>query len=168
MNRENSTKKTVCIGKIISAHGIKGLVKIKSFAEDPMSLEKYNIYNHTGTKKIDIHFKSKQKDLIIASIEGVEDRNSAESLVGLDLYVNRNVLPHTDEEEFYITDIVNMDVYSTDKKLVGSVKSVQNFGAGDILEILFKPSNKTEFFIFTKENFPVIDIKHNLIKINLF
>lgn len=168
MDRKNTTKKTICIGKILSAHGVKGLVKIKSFAESPENLSTYDMYNHAGTKKINIEIKSKHKGLIVASIEGVNDRNAAEELTGLDLYINRDRLPKTQEEEFYINDLINMNVYSTEDELLGTVKSVQNFGAGDILEILFQSSNKTEFFRFTKKNFPVVDLDKNIIKINLF
>ena len=168
MNRKNTTKRNICIAKIVAAHGVKGLVKIKSFAEDPANLSKYDLYNRTETKKIEIEIKSKNKDSIIASIKGIEDRNAADLLVGLDLYVSRDKLPKTNKEEFYIHDLIDMNVYSTDKKLIGTVKSVQNFGAGDILEILFKDSKKTEFFAFTKENFPTVDVNQNMIKINLF
>ncbi|MCH9753519.1 MAG: ribosome maturation factor RimM, partial [Alphaproteobacteria bacterium] len=125
-------------------------------------------YNDTGSKKIEIEIKSQQKDLFIACVKGTEDRNAADLLVGLDLYVNKETLPPTDKEEFYINDLVNMDVHSTDDNLIGVVKSVQNFGAGDLIEVLFYSSNKTEFFTFTKENFPVINLNENIIKINLF
>lgn len=160
--------KLVKIGKVLSPHGVRGLLKIKSYAETPADLISYgDIYDKTGNK-INLEVKSSNKDILIASIPGINSRNEAELLAQNDLYVERDSMPKLEEENFYIEDLIGMKVIDDSDKHVGDVVNVKNFGAGDVLEIKFLKNDRSEFFSFTKKLFPDVDIQTKTVKINLF
>lgn len=169
MNRENISRNNVCIAKIVGVHGVRGLIKVKPYTTRPTDIVSYGkISNITGSREFNIEIKSTQKDIVIASIKDINNRNDAETLVGLELYVPRDALPQLNEEDFYIHDLLNLNVVDEQNKIIGSVKNIHNFGGGDVLEIEFYSDKKIKSFSFTKENFPHIDIKNKAIKINLF
>ncbi|MFP3033650.1 MAG: ribosome maturation factor RimM, partial [Wolbachia sp.] len=103
-----------------------------------------------------------------ATISGVNSRNEAELFRNKKLYIERNKLPQlNDEDEFYQDDLVNMEVRLESNELYGYVKSVNNFGSGDILEILVISTKKNIMLSFTKEIFPYINMKERYIVINM-
>ena len=141
--------KQILIGKIATVHGVKGLVKILPFAEDISLIE------HSFNGKITL--KNPSGKYILASIEGVNSREDAEKLKGTELFVPRNVLPEPEAGEFYYEDLVGLKVLGEDKTEIGTVKAVNNFGAGDLLEI--KPKiGETFFHPFTDEYVPTVDL----------
>lgn len=148
----------VCLGKIATAHGVRGLVKILVYGEDAMLLEElaplYTAEN--GDKTISLRMKNSAGKYWLAAIENVNDRTQAEKLRDTELWVNREALPETaEEDEFYITDLVGMMVKDTKGNTIGNVIDVKNFGAGDLLEI--KPERGESFFVpFTKDAVPEI------------
>ncbi len=153
--------KRICIGKIVGAHGIRGEVKIHSYADDPMDMVAYGtITNKAGTHSFDIHIRSTNDTILIASIAGVTDRNTAESLRNTELFIDRNQLPVLDEADaFYVEDLKGLSVVlDSDASTYGTVKQVHNFGASDILEIE-TCSGKSELFALSKAIFPTIDVK---------
>lgn len=169
MNRENISKDNLCIAKIVGVHGVRGFVKIKPYTTNPTDMASYGkISNITGSKEFNIEIKFPQKDLLIASIKDINDRNEAAALVGLELYVSRDALPELSEEDFYMNDLLNLNVLDERDNIIGVVKNIHNFGGGDLLEIEFKLDKKVKSYSFTKENFPEVDIKNKTIKINLF
>ncbi len=150
----------ICIGKIVSAHGIKGAFKIKSYTEKPRDLAKYSpLYNKSGEKQLKMNVISSNKDMLIATMDDVKTRNEAEKLKGKELYIHRDILPETDEEEFYYEDLVGLKVLLEDGEEFGSIIAIHNHGGGDVAEIKLKVSNSTELFAFTKEIFPTIAVK---------
>ena len=161
MDRKKNSEKNVCIAKIVAPHGIRGLVKIIFYTDDPANIASYgDIFDKTESRTFQIQIKSQQKQLFLTAIAGVEDRTAAEELAGLKLYVARDSLPEPEEENFYINDLLNMDVHNTAGELIGTVENIENFGAGDIIEIKFKETNKTQCYSFTKQNFPHVDVKN--------
>src|SRR5688500_6123917 len=116
------------MGRIGAAHGIKGEVRIQSFTEDPLALVSYG---PLSTDKPGLTIK-----LLVARLEGVNDRNAAEKLNGVELYVDRALLPETDDEDdFYHADLIGLKARLADGSEIGEVMAVPNFGAGDLLEI---------------------------------
>ena len=84
---------------------------------------------------------------------------AAEALIGTELYVNRDVLPQLEEEEYYQTDLIGLDVIEQSSgQNIGKVVGIYNFGAGDILEIKLKSTAKTEMIPFTKQYVPEVKI----------
>jgi 16S rRNA processing protein RimM len=144
--------KTLLLGKIVAAHGIRGFVKVLVYAEDPSLLE------HDKLSPFRIRLKNSTGKYWLAEIEGVKDRNAAEALRGTELTLPRDELAEIETEgEFYVTDMVGLPVQDDAGNAVGTLVSVDNFGAGDLLEI--KPAAGESFYIaFTEENVPVIDI----------
>ena len=149
----------ICLGKITGVHGIRGEVKIKSFTDFDTDIAAYgNLENKDGSKSFSLKVIGHSKELLRCKIKGVDDRNSAEALIGTELYVNRNVLPELDDEEYYLTDLIGLKVFEKSSELeVGTVAGVYNFGAGDILEIKLM-DNKLEMIPFTKEYVPEVKI----------
>lgn len=157
------------IAKIVSAHGIKGAVRIKSFAANPLKIVEYKLYSSDHTKQLDLQIISSKGNTITAKIMGVDDRNHAESLVGCDLYICRDDLPSLEEEEFYYADLIGIELYHQDV-LYGKISAVNDYGAGAIIEVSKSESsgNNNQFlYPFKKEIFPEIDIKNKKGKINL-
>jgi 16S rRNA processing protein RimM len=159
MDRE----KLVKIGKIISAHGVRGLVKIKSYAEKASDLSKYGkIYNSSGNI-IELKIKSVNKDILIGSIEDINSVEEAEPMLKTDLYIYRTALPQLKEDDFYVQDLSGMNVTDDKNNHIGNILDVQNFGSGDLLEIHFLKDNKSEYIPFTKKYFPTVDLVRRII-----
>lgn len=158
-------EKRVCIGKIVAAHGIKGEVKVRSVNQNPLDLDQYGtVENADASKKFSIKVVGLVSTNARVKIEGVTTRNDAEALIGTELYVPRSALPELEEEEFYLSDLIGLDVcLKTPDKKIGKVAAFQNFGAGDIIEIKLKGQKETEMLPFTKDYVPTINIDEGYI-----
>lgn len=134
----------ILIGKVATAHGIKGDVKVVCYADDPALLfSDAGVYtDETTQKRVVLLPKSEPKDnLFIATIKGMSDRNEAERARGMSFYVERAELPEAEDGEIYHSDLEGMVVVTEDGKELGKVLRVQNFGASDLLEITGKGDN---------------------------
>ena len=94
-------KDRVLLGVVAAPHGVRGLVRIKSYTEDPMAVASYGpLSDESGRKKYRVEALSAGRGAVLARIEGVADRTAAEALRGLRLYVERGALPATGEREY--------------------------------------------------------------------
>lgn len=149
--------KFIFLGVISAAYGIKGEVIIKTFNAKPEELPEMQIVDKEG-REINLTFvRMHPKGGIVAKIEHCHTRTMAEKLAKTKLYCLRDSLPQTEDDEFYITDLINLKVLDEDNNHVGKILAIHNFGAGDIIEIEFANSGKKEMFPFTKEYFPTIE-----------
>ena len=156
MTGTSERENLVCVGAITTAHGVRGLVKVKSFTHNAADFATFGVLCDASAKrsfKVDI--VGKNKDLFLVQIDGVTDRNAAEALRGTELFVSRSQLPETLEDEFYYADLVGMTAKSPEGKVLGKVAAVYNFGAGDMLEI----EGVEDFISFCKQNVPEVDLK---------
>jgi len=155
---EPSTRR-VLLGTIAAAHGIRGEVMLRTYTSDPQAIADYGALSDRAGKQI---FKIKSVRAtpkgMIARIEGVNDRNRAEALRGIDLYVGRELLPETDAQEYYHTDLIGLEARDTTGAVIGEIVSVANFGAGDLLEIRKPGTKQTEYIAFSAANVPQINI----------
>ena len=151
------TDKRILIGRILGPHGLKGEVKIKSFTEAPLDLASYGAVVASDGRKFTLEHERLQGDVVVASIKGLADRTSAESLRGLDLYVDRADLPETDEDEFYHSDLIDLPVTDASGAEVGRVIAFHNFGGGDVMEVKRGPASV--FVPFTVAMVPTVDVK---------
>jgi 16S rRNA processing protein RimM len=151
------TDKRILIGRILGPHGLKGEVKIKSFTEAPLDLASYGAVIASDGRKFTLEHERLQGDVVVASIKGLADRTSAESLRGLDLYVDRADLPETDEDEFYHSDLIDLPVTDASGAEVGRVIAFHNFGGGDVMEV--KRGAASVFVPFTVAMVPTVDVK---------
>jgi 16S rRNA processing protein RimM len=149
----------VRIAKIGAAHGVRGEVRLFAYTEDPLAIRSYGeLEDESGTRRFRIVSLRLAKDHLIARIEGVGDRNKAASLTHLELYVPRSRLPRQKEAgTFYHADLVGLSVETKDGEKLGEVIGVQNFGAGDLLEI--KPAHGANVLIpFIDRYVPTVDV----------
>lgn len=156
-----SSAKTVLMGRIGAAHGIRGEVRVQSFTADPMALGDYKAFS-TGRPGLSLRILSLRaagKGMLVARIEGVSDRDAAERLNGVELYVPRADLPaHEDEDEFYLTDLVGLEARLVSGQIIGTVAAVHNHGAGDILEVREPRTNDSFLYPFTRAVVPEVSI----------
>jgi 16S rRNA processing protein RimM len=151
-------KARVLVGVIAAAHGVRGLVRVKSFTADPKSIASYGeLSDERGVRHFRLALQGQAKDGVIARIDGVVDRDAAEALKGTKLFVDRGALPDiAADDEFYQTDLVGLRVEARDGKTLGRVKAVLNFGAGDLLEI--EGEGVSLMLPFTKQVVPLVDL----------
>ena len=130
------TKGRVLLGVVAAAHGVRGLVRIRSYTEDPMAVALYGpLSDETGRKQYRVEALSAVKGAVLARIEGVADRTAAEALRGLRLYVERERLPATDEQEWYEADLIGLAAVGRDGRDWGKVIAFHDFGAGRTMEV---------------------------------
>ena len=158
--------KRICIGAIVGVHGIKGEVKVKSFTEPDTNVDKYGtVENKKADHKFELKVVGRSKELLRVKIKGVDDRTTAESLIGNGFYIQRDVLPELkDEDEFYEADLIGLEVRQNGV-VIGKVAGLYNFGAGEIIEIKLSSTGKLEMLPFTKAYVPDVNIKDGYITV---
>ena len=154
--------KQILLGRILGPHGLKGEVKIKSFTEDPLDVASYGALNVPDGRRFKLERARMQGDIVIAGIKGIDDRNVAETLKGLDLSVTRDDLPETENGEFYQADLVGLPVFDPAGDEVGEVVGFQHFGAGDLIEIS-RAGGRTSLIPFANGMVPHIDVENGRI-----
>ena len=150
----------ICVAQIGAAHGIRGEVRLRSFTQDPMAVAAYGpLESEDGTRRFEIEALRPAKDHFVARLDGVADRNAAEKLTNLKLYVSRDRLPPIeDDETFYHADLVGLAAVTPDGAALGTVTAVHNFGAGDLVEIKPRAAASRMLVPFTETAVPEIDI----------
>ena len=152
----DSPPDSVLLAQIGAAHGIRGEVRIKPFGDADM-LDRYGpLYDAQG-RSYEITAMRPQKTVLVVRFRGIDSREAAETLNGVELFVDRSALPAPEEDEFYLSDLIGLQTVSPEGEMLGKVIEVHDFGAGDILEIRLT-NGKSELFAFTRENFPDIRI----------
>lgn len=157
----------VCLAEITSPHGIRGNVKLKTYTENPADIFRYKALKDQSGIVYKLRLISTPTPYsAIAMLQGVDNRNQAEKLRGVKLYVTRAELPALEEEEFYYADLIGMAVVDQAGTLIGQVQAVQNHGAGDFLDIL--TATKEIYSIpFRKESVPFVDVVGRSITIDI-
>ena len=149
--------KPLVLAVIGAPHGVRGEVRVKSFAADPMSLRDYGALFAEDGRSFEVERLRPAKDVLVAKFRGVDDRDAAAKLTGLSLGVDRSALPAPDEDEFYHADLIGLEAFNPAGSSIGHVVAVHNHGAGDILEIA-PPKRPSILVPFTKASVPDIDI----------
>jgi 16S rRNA processing protein RimM len=158
VNLASTQEPRICLGVIAGAHGIKGLVRVRSFTAAPQSIGAYGpLQDEKGERRFALDLVGERKGVVIARIAGVEDRNAAERLKGVQLYVRRADLPTPGTEEFYQADLVGLNAMRDDGTRLGLVRAVNDFGAGASLEIE-DATGKTMLVPFTTAAVPEVDV----------
>jgi len=148
----------VCVAQIGAAHGVRGEVRLKPFTADPLGVTRYGALETEDGRPIEIEAVRPAKDMLVARLKGVSDRNAADALKNVRLYVPRARLPQPDDDEFYHADLIGLAVVTADGAAFGVVKAVHNFGAGDLLEIEPAAGGATVMLPFIATTVPKIDI----------
>jgi 16S rRNA processing protein RimM len=149
----------ICVAQIGGAHGIRGEVKLKSFTADPMAVKDYGpLASEDGSVHVEIETVRPAKGHLVARLRGIIDRNAAERLTNLKLFIPRDRLPPPEADEFYHADLIGLAAETADGTKVGTVVAVHDFGAGDILELQPPAGGATLMVPFTDAFVPRVDI----------
>lgn len=175
-------KNQILVAKITTAFGIKGEVKLVCFLEDYKKIEKYPLFDAAGNSlKVTISNKGKTAIkttatgdvVLIAKVDGIKDRNDAETARGKEIFAKRDNFEEIKSDEFYINDLIGLDVVDMNSNKIGKVENIVDYGAGMIVEIEFDKipqGKKTDIinnFPFQSEIFPEIDVKNGFVRIDM-
>ena len=157
----------ICVARIGAAHGVRGAVKLWTFTEDPFAVKHYGpLSTKDGARQFEVMEAREAKGHLVATLKGVATRDEAERLNGVELYVAREKLPATQEDEYYHTDLIGLAAVTTADQPLGRVVAIHNFGAGDIIEIA-PPAGATLLLPFTNAVVPTVDLKSGHVVIEL-
>ena len=150
----------ICVGAIAGSFGVKGELRLKSFCTMPEDIAAYGpLYSEDGARSFTVRLTRAVTGGLGARLSGVATKEEADALKGVTLWADRDRLPSLPDDEFYHSDLIGLEVFDTGGAALGKVRAVQNFGAGDILEI-FAPGRKTTLMLpFTRAVVPTVDIK---------
>lgn len=145
----------VCVGAIAGAYGVRGEARVKSFCAEPAEIGRYSPLTTEGGREFGLRITRPLKGGFAARLTGVATREEAESLRGTRLYAARERLPALAEDEFYHADLIGLEVVDTGGAILGRVRAIHDFGAGDVVEI----TGKSELVLpFTRAAVPTVDL----------
>jgi 16S rRNA processing protein RimM len=140
------------VARIGAAHGVRGEVRLWPFTQDPMAVGDYGpLETEDGTRRFEIETLRAAKDHLVARIAGIGDRDAAEKLRNVDLFISRDKLPKIDEDDtYYHADLVGMAAVTPEGVPLGNVTAIHNFGAGDLIEIATTAGGEPLLLPFTE------------------
>jgi len=151
-------KNLICVGAVMGAFGVRGEVRLKSFCAEPSAIETYSPLVTSSGKSYELKLVRSVKGGFGARLSSIEDKDAADALRGTKLYTQRDDLPSLPDDEYYHSDLIGLEVLDTGGALLGKVTAVQDFGAGDILEIAGKGLKEAALLPFTLANVPTVDL----------
>ncbi|NBB53003.1 16S rRNA processing protein RimM [Rhizobium sp. CRIBSB] len=156
----------ILVGQVAGGFGVRGEVRVTAYTADPMALLAYGpLLRADGSVGLTLVSGRPDKAGVVGRASEITTREQADALRGLKLHIRRDRLPEPDEDEFYLADLVGMEARDMDEAVVGRIRSVQNFGAGDILEITPSLGGPTWYLPFTREAVPDIRITEGWLRI---
>jgi len=157
----------ICVARIGAAHGVRGAVKLWTFTEDPLAVKRYGrLATSDGARHFEVASAREAKGHLVATLKGVTTREEAERLNGTELYIAREELPDTDENEYYHADLIGLAAVTPADQPLGQIIAIHNFGAGDIIEIA-PPHGPTLLLPFTNAVVPTVDLAGGRVVIEL-
>jgi len=155
----HSPEHVICVARLGAAHGVRGEIRLWSFTAEPAAVVDYGPFATADGRVIEIETLRPAKDFFVARLKGVVDRNAAEALRNVELFVPRARLPApADDDEFYHADLIGLAAVDASGAALGKVIALHNFGAGDIVEIRRADANDTVMLPFTQDAVPQIDV----------
>lgn len=147
------------VGAIAGAYGVRGEVRIKSYCATPEDIETYNpLWSEDRKQQFTLAILHPIKNGFSARITQVATKEEADALRGTLLFAERGQLPSLPDDEFYHADLIGLEVFDTGGVLLGRVKTVNNHGADDLLELQLAGSSETVFLPFTRAAVPTVDL----------
>ncbi|GAC1622948.1 MAG: ribosome maturation factor RimM [Bradyrhizobium sp.] len=157
----------ICVARIGAAHGVRGEVKLWTFTEDPFAVKRYGpLLTQDGARQFEVTQAREAKGHLVATLKGVATREDAERLNGIELYVARDKLPATAEDEYYHADLIGLAAVTPLNEPLGRVVAIHNFGAGNLIEIA-PPHGATMLVPFTNAVVPSVDLAGGRVVIEL-
>ena len=135
----------VKLGVFGAAQGLRGELRVKSFTDDPKAIASYGaLTDGVGGRVFALKcVRALKEDMIVVRVDGVDDRDAAEALTGIELFARRAQLPPPGEGEYYHHDLIGLKASTPKGEILGEVVAVLNYGAGDILEIAPEDGGET-------------------------
>jgi len=156
---QNNDNKLIVVGALKGAHGVRGEVRVKSFTAMPEEIFSYGVLlDKSGMPLLTPQTNRSGKDHFIVRPKEQKQKEDWDALKGVLLHVPRKNLPQTDDDEFYIEDLVGLKVFSGGTDPSGVITAVQNFGADDLLEIRVANGGGEVFVPFTLAEVPTVDM----------
>jgi 16S rRNA processing protein RimM len=154
-----ASSRKICVGQFTGAHGVRGLVKLRSFTAEPESIFDYApLSSQDGKRVFKIALKSSAKDHFIITVDGIANKEEADALRGDKVFISRDALPKTRKGEYYEGDLLGLAALDAEGKDYGTVMGIHDHGAGVFLEI--GTSRKDSFMLPFKDAFvPEVDLK---------
>lgn len=160
-------KTPICVARIGAAHGVRGAVKLWTFTEDPLAVKQYGpLTTKDGARQFEVTHVREARDHLVATLKGIATREDAERLNGVELYIARDRLPETDDDEYYHADLIGLAAVNAADEPLGRVIAIHNFGAGDIIEIA-PAKGATMLLPFTNAVVPTVDLAGGRVVIEL-
>jgi 16S rRNA processing protein RimM len=146
------------VARIGAAHGVRGEVRLTVYSGDAAALARYGSLHDGAGRRFSIRSLRQAGKGAVAAFAGIDDRNGAEALAGVELLVDRaEAAESLGPGEFLAADLLGLTAVTADGAVFGTVGGVADFGAGNVLEIRLAGGG-SEMFAFTGRNFPVVDI----------
>jgi 16S rRNA processing protein RimM len=161
------SNRKLCVGVITAPRGVRGQVRVKSFTAEPDDIVRYApLTNADGSNEYRLEVVGHAKGVLLARVEGIKNREAAEALRGVELFVDRDVLPDAeDEDDFYYADLIGLTAVLPDGGVYGTVKALHDFGAGDMIELSLNVSGNI-ILPFTKAVVPEVDMANGRIVVD--
>lgn len=158
----------ICVGAIAGSFGLQGEVRLKSFCATPEAIATYGaLTTEDGTRSFNVKLTRPVANGLGARLTGITTKEQADALKGTSLFADRSKLPSLPDDEYYHTDLIGMSVHDTGGALIGTVQTVHNHGAGDLLEIM-GPGMKTALLLpFTRAAVPTVDLASRRVVVDL-
>lgn len=148
----------VLMGVVLGAHGVKGVVRVLSYAADAEDVAAYGpLEDESGKRRFSLELVGQARGALLAAVEGIGDRDAAAALRGTKLYIARSALPATEEGEFYWGDLIGLKAELTGGAELGEVVAVHDYGGGPSLEVK-RPKGGVVMVPFTNRAIPVVDL----------
>jgi 16S rRNA processing protein RimM len=149
----------VCVGALAGSYGVRGELRVKSFCADAEDIEKYSpLSDESGKRRFHLALIRPIKNGFVARISEVATKEEADALKGVQLFAARDQLPSLPDDEYYHADLIGLAVLDTGGAILGTVKAVQDHGAGDLLEVQRPGSAETVLLPFTLAAVPMVDL----------
>ena len=154
----------ICVGAVAGSFGVRGEIRLKSFCAIPDEIEDYSpLTDEAGTASYSLTLTRAIKGGFAAHLSGVETKEQADAIKGLRLFVARDRMPSLPDDEYYHADLIGLEVYDTGGALLGTVKTVLNHGASDLLELHGPGLKSTVLLPFTLAAVPTVDLEQGRI-----
>jgi 16S rRNA processing protein RimM len=150
----------------VGPHGVKGALRVKSFAAVAADLAAYGaLTDERGKRRFALELIGETRGAVIVRIEGIDDRDAAEALRGMRLFVRRSALPEPEPESFYQVDLIGLRAVDVSGRTVGEVRAVHDLPSSAVIEIATDDGGEL-LVPFTRHVVPSIDLAHRLMVVD--
>lgn len=158
--------KLILVAQVAGGFGVRGEVRVTAYTADPMALVDYGVLLRAdGSPGLTLTSARPDKAGVVGRAKEIATKEQADALRGLKLFISRDRLPAPEEDEFYLTDLIGLEARDPDGLVLGAVKSVQNFGADDMLEIAPAAGGPTWYLPFTREAAPELHLADGWLRV---